>query len=279
MKALPLFLLLLCTLPLLAADDKKFPQWDNKQSIQDYAKSANLQATLTLNLGDGVTWEGVLAPAGTFTMGSPESEGPGRQPAEKQHKVTLTKPFYIGKFELTQKQYEKVTGQNPSTIKGDDLPVANLTAADAQDFCDKMSKLTGKAVKLPTEAQWEYACRAGTTTAYNTGEKPEDLERAAWFGANSDKKPHPVGQKAPNNWGLYDMHGNIREYTRDLYKPDPQPDATDPEGPKDGDTKNHVVRGGAFTANALKAGNCRSASRRPTEGKTLTGFRIIVEID
>jgi len=257
-----------------------FPFWDGKESIADYAKRAKLEPTLTLDLGDGVKWEGVLVPAGTFVMGSPPGEAKKEHEAviEKQHKVTLTRPFYMGKYELTQAQYQKVMGSNPSTTKGDDLPVHNLAVADAQAFCEKMSNLTHRQVNLPTEAQWEYACRAGTTTAYHSGDQISDLEKVGWFGANSGGKPHPVGQLMPNNWGIYDMHGNIREFTRDLFADAPLADATDPTGPSAGDPKNHVVRGGAYTANAALAGNCRAASRRPTEALGATGFRIMTEV-
>jgi formylglycine-generating enzyme required for sulfatase activity len=133
-------------------------------------------------------------------------------------------------------------------------------------------------VQLPTDAQWEYACRAGTTTAYCSGGDISDLTKVGWYGATSGGKPHPGGELAPNAWGVYDMHGNIREFVRDLYSDAPLPDATDPTGPKEGDPKNHVVRGGAYTANAAVALNCRSAVRRPTEALAMTGFRIVVTL-
>jgi formylglycine-generating enzyme required for sulfatase activity len=257
------------------AEAPKYPLWDGKESITDYAARAKLAPTLTLDLGDGVKWEGVLIPAGSFMMGSPEGEAktPQEAASEKQHKVTITQPFYMGKFELTQAQYQKVTGANPSVEKGDDIAVHNLTVADAEAFCQKMSKLTGKDVRLPTEAQWEYACRAGTTTPYYNGSTTADLDKIAWFGANSGGKPHPVGQKQPNAWGLYDMLGNIREFTGDLYSDEAPSGET---GPKDGDPKNHVVRGAAYTANAEKAGNMRCGSRRPTENPKGNGFRVTV---
>jgi formylglycine-generating enzyme required for sulfatase activity len=192
--------------------------------------------------------------------------------------VTLTQPFYLGKYELTQAQYARVMGANPSANKGDDLPVSGVSWKDAQDFCDKTSKQVERPVQLPTEAQWEWACRAGTTTAYHSGNQIADLNKVGWHGGNAGGKPHPVGQLQPNAWGLYDVHGNIREFVRDLWSAAPLPDATDPTGPKEGDPKNHVVRGAAYTANAATAGNCRSASRRPTENLAATGFRIMVAV-
>ena len=120
------------------AAERSFPPWDGKETVADYAKRANLAPTLTLDLGGGVTWEGVLIPAGTFVMGSPPGEAKTAEQSanEKQHKVTLTKPFYLGKFELTQAQYEKVMGDNPSPNKGDDLPVHNVSWQNARDFVD-----------------------------------------------------------------------------------------------------------------------------------------------
>lgn len=285
MKLRAFFILFLLIAPLAQAVDlptngANLPQWNGTETIAAYARRAGLEPALTLDLGGNVKWDGVLIPAGTFVMGSPAGEAKTEAEAamEKQHKVTITRPFYMGKFELTQAQYQKVMGDNPSTIKGDNLPVAGVTWQNAQDFCDKLSRQTGYEVQLPTEAQWEYACRAGTTTAYYSGNDIADLDKIAWFGANSDHKPHPGGEKLPNAWGLYDMLGNIREFVRDLYGTAAQADAVDPTGPAEGDPKNHVVRGGAYTANAATALNLRAAVHRPTESLVMTGFRIIVTV-
>src|SRR5262249_20913810 len=129
-----------------------------------------------------------------------------------------------------------------------------------------------------TEAQWEYACRAGTTTTYHSGNTIADLDKVGWHGGNSGRKLRPGGQKAPNAWGLYDMHGKIREFVRGYYDASPRDDATDPTGPKDGDPKNHVVKGGAYTAAAAVVLNCRAAVRKPTENLAITGFRIMVAL-
>jgi len=262
-----------------AAPSAGFPLWDGKESAPDYAKRCGLPPTLTLDLG-GVTWEGVLIPAGSFVMGSPPGEAKTEKESalEARHKVTITEPYYLGRFELTQAQYEKVTGTNPSLTKGDALPVHNVSWQDAQDFCAKVTTLTGRSAQLPTEAQWEYACRAGTTSAYCSGNDIADLNKVGWHGGNSGGKPHPVGELQPNAWVLYDMHGNIREFVRDLFAEAPLADATDPSGPKEGDPKNHVVRGGAYTANAAVALNCRAAVRRPTETLKVTGFRMMATV-
>jgi formylglycine-generating enzyme required for sulfatase activity len=256
-----------------------FPLWDGKESVADYAKRAKLEPTLTLDLGD-LAWEGVLIPAGSFMMGSPPGEAKTEKESalEKQHHVTLSEPFYLGKYELTQALYEKVMGTNPSGTKGAALPVHNVSWQDAQDFCSKLSARVNRSAQLPTEAQWEYACRAGTTSAYHSGNQIADLNKVGWHAGNSGGKVHPCGELAPNAWGVYDMHGNIREFVRDLFVDAPLADATDPAGPKEGDPKNHVVRGGAYTANAATALNCRAAVRRPTEALGNTGFRILVSV-
>jgi len=274
------FSFLVATVFCLATVSHGAELWNGKETVAEYAQRARLEPTLTLDLGDGVKWEGVLIPAGAFVMGSPPGEAKTEKEAaiEKQHKVTISKPFYIGKFELTQAQFEKIAGTNPSSVKGDTLPVHNLAWQDAKDFCDKLSQKLGRDVHLPTEAQWEYACRAGTTTAYSSGGTIDDLGKVGWYGKISGNKMHTVGELKPNAWGLYDMHGNAREYVRDLFVDAPLEDATDPTGPKEGDPKNHVVRGGAYTANAAVALNCRCASRRPTENAAMNGFRIVVAI-
>lgn len=256
-----------------------YPLWDGKQSVADYAKLAKLEPTLTLDLG-GVTWEGVLIPAGAFVMGSPPGEAKTEKESalEKQHKVTISEPFYLGRFEMNQAQYEKIAGANPSGTKGETLPVHNVSWQDAQEFCVKMSRKVNRAVQLPTEAQWEYACRAGTNTAYCSGNQISDLNKVGWHNGNSGGRVHPCGELAPNAWGLYDMHGNVREFVRDLFADAPLADATDPTGPVEGDLKNHVVRGGAFTANAAIALNCRSAVRRPTESIAMNGFRVALPV-
>jgi formylglycine-generating enzyme required for sulfatase activity len=234
--------------------------------------------TLTLDLGDGVTWEGVLIRSGTFVMGAPASESrtPAEALLERPHRVTISRPFYMGRYELTQAQYERVMGANPSITKGPMLPVHNVTWQNASEFCDKLSAKSGRRVDLPTDAEWEYACRAGTTTVYHSGNTIEDLAKVGWYADNSGRRLHAVGELAPNAWGLYDMHGNVREFVRDFFSSEPLQDGVDPTGPATGDPNNHVVRGGAYTANAAFAGNCRSAIRRPTEVLTITGFRIEV---
>jgi formylglycine-generating enzyme required for sulfatase activity len=163
------------------------------------------------------------------------------------HRVTISQPFYLGKYEITQAQWEKVIGKNSSKFQGDpNLPVENVSWHDTQDFIKKLNaKEGGNAYRLPTEAEWEYAARAGTTTAYSFGDDPVLLNQYGWYASNSDNKTHPVGQLKDNPWGLYDMHGNVWEWVEDWYADKyPSEPQTDPKGPKEGSVK--VLRGGSF---------------------------------
>lgn len=155
----------------------------------------------------------VLIPAGSFTMGSPVTEL-DRKPNETAHEVTLSQSYYLGANEVTQGEYEKVMGANPSNFKGSKNPVETVNWEDAVSFCKKLSempeeKAAGRSYRLPTEAEWEYACRTRSTTSYSFGETAESLGEYAWFGAGLEGKTHPVGLKKPNRWGVYDMHGNV----------------------------------------------------------------------
>ena len=158
-------------------------------------------AEVTLDLGGGVTTKMVLIHPGNFMMGEEKD----------RHEVILSKPFYMGVTEVTQAQYEVVMGTNPSYFKGATNPVDNVSWNDATEFCKKLSEKTRQAVRLPTEAEWEYACRAGTQTAFSFGDDPAALGDYAWWFGNSGETTHPVGQKKLNAWGLYDMHGNVSE--------------------------------------------------------------------
>jgi formylglycine-generating enzyme required for sulfatase activity len=228
-----------------------------------------------LDLGNNVKMRLVLIPAGKFMMGSPATEA-GRDSEEgPQHEVTISKPFYMGAFEVTQEQYEQVMGVNPSFFKGAKNPVETVFWEDAVEFCRKLSARTGKKVMLPTEAQWEYACRAGTTTAFHTGDalKPGQANAdfpsnpglwdriMAWLGMSSGQETiqtAPAGSFPPNDFGLYDMHGNVWEWCSDWYGEDYYANSpkTDPRGPDSGSDR--VLRGGSWDDDPL---NCRSANR------------------
>jgi formylglycine-generating enzyme required for sulfatase activity len=225
----------------------------------------------------------VLIPKGTFMMGSPESEE-GRYEDEVQHEVTLTKDFYLGVTEVTQAQYQKVMGENPSHFQGDKVqsessnhPVERVSWEDAVDFCKKLSELpeekkAGRVYRLPTEAEWEYACRAGSKAAYGFGDERDSLGDYAWFMQNLGGKTHRVGEKKPNAWGLYDMHGNIWEWCNDSYGEYPKGAVSDPTGSREGSIR--VIRGGGW---GDVAASCRSADRDgngPSFRIFCNGFRV-----
>jgi formylglycine-generating enzyme required for sulfatase activity len=213
----------------------------------------------TVPLSGNVTMDLAPIKAGTFTMGSPDAEAGRLLDEGPQHPVTISKDFWLGKYPVTQAQYQALTGANPSAFKTDlNLPVECVSWDDAVAYCQKLTEQekaagrlpVGYAYQLPTEAQWEYACRAGTTTPY-----AGDLEEMSWYDKNSAGTTHPVGQKKPNAWGLYDMHGNVRQWCADKYGPYPSGPVTDPLGTKG---KYRVERGGSWF---LDARHCRSAAR------------------
>jgi formylglycine-generating enzyme required for sulfatase activity len=259
-------------------------------------------------------------PMGSFAMGSPVTEK-NREDHEVVHQVTLSSDFYLGVYEVTQAQYEKVMGKNPSyfqdlRIQGDNSnhPVEYVYRSEAVDFCKRLSELpeekaAGRVYRLPTEAEWEYACRAGSKTVYGFGDEPSDLNDHAWFANNSGTKridadalwdqhrdnprdyvdavetagcvTHPVGLKKPNAWGLYDMHGNVAEWVSDWYAAYPKepvsdpgrelPLPTEPEG-----KRAHLIRGGCWYTTAA---DCRSAARRKVTSSYrdgVIGFRVVM---
>lgn len=171
---------------------------------------------LTTDLGAGATMDFVLIHPGSFLMG----DAAGDDDEKPVHKVTITNPFYIGKYEVTQEQWQAVMGNNPSKFKGAKLPVDSVNWLDCQEFIDKLNAKvasSGTEFALPTEAQWEYACRAGSTTRYYFGNEESSLVDYGWFDENAVKTTHPVGEKQPNAWGLFDMHGNVLEWCSDDY--------------------------------------------------------------
>ena len=207
-------------------------------------------------------------------MGSPVTET-GRQTDETEHNVTLTKGFYLGKYEVTQEQYEKVMGKNPSRFKGNKLPVEMVSWNDAVTFCEALTKKESKRgweFSLPTEAQWEYACRAGTTTAYSWGDTiTSGYANYNWDGEYNTgadfKQTRDVGLYSANPWGFFDMHGNVKEWTADLYDNYPKSSVIDPR------MQTRVIRGGSwYTPGA----GLRSAFRgtAPGDRYNIIGFRV-----
>jgi formylglycine-generating enzyme required for sulfatase activity len=242
-----------------------------------------LQAQSPKEITNSIGMKLVLIPKGTFMMGSPESEQ-GRSENETRHEVTISKDLYLGVYEVTQAQYEKVIGKNPSLYQGAivgnenaDLPVENVSWHDAVEFCKKLSDLpeekkAGRVYRLPTEAQWEYACRAGSKTAYSFDDEEGLLPVYGWFNRNSSNRTHTVGLLEPNAWGLYDMHGNVWEWCSDWYEEYPKGAVSDPTGPCEGSGR--VLRGGGWN---FEAADCRSASRDwrlPSRRLNGRGFRL-----
>lgn len=215
---------------------------------------------------NSIGMEFVLIPAGEFRMGSEN----GRENEKPVHLVRITTPFYLGKYQVTQGQWEAVMGNNPSRFQGDlNRPVEQVSWEDAQEFLRRLGAKEGKAYRLPTEAEWEYAARAGSTGAYCFGDDVKQLQDYAWYEANAQDTTHPVGQLKPNAWGLYDVHGNVWEWVQDwfdvsYYQRSPR---EDPQGPEQG--KARSLRGGSWLTLPLVA---RASSRsRLDPGDRLDG--------
>jgi formylglycine-generating enzyme required for sulfatase activity len=225
----------------------------------------------------------VNIPTGTFIMGSPEFEL-GRNNDETQHEVTITKGFYMQTALVTQRQWKALMGSNPSRFSEEsyDRPVDNVSWYDCQQFIKRLNSMKEDTYRLPTEAEWEYACRAGSSDQCTEGEIIElfcghdhNLDVVGWYCGNSNRMPHPVAQKNPNSWELYDVHGNLMEWCQDWYgeyDAIPQKDTTGPvTGP------GRVIRGGSWFSCAK---NCRSASRfhwSPNSKSDFIGFRLVKE--
>jgi formylglycine-generating enzyme required for sulfatase activity/tetratricopeptide (TPR) repeat protein len=231
---------------------------------------------LTIDLGEGVTLELVHVPPGRFTMGSEDGQ-PDERPV---HEVEITRGFYIGRYEVTEAQYQRVMRAAPAGSRGPEYPVAQVSWDEAALFCRRLSAQARRRCRLPTEAEWEYACRAGSKTRYCFGGNSGMLGDHAWFKSNSGGETHPVGRKKPNAWGLHDVHGNVWEWCLDWYAPQyiVTGDLTrDPTGPRAGSYRVH--RGGSW-ANADHY--CRS-SRRPrnkvTDRSAEVGFRVVASVE
>ncbi len=199
-------------------------------------------------------------PNGTFNMGSP-ADAVGSERNEQQFEVSLSKGFWMQQTELTQTQYEALMGVNPSHFRDAANPVESLNYSDAKEFCRRLCELppeknSGNLYRLPTEAEWEYACRAGSTSAFCFGDDETSLEEYGWFNKNANRTTHAVGGKKPNAWGLHDMHGNVGEWCSDFYADYPSGPQTDPTGPETGGQI--AVRGGGWF---FVPQNSRSAHR------------------
>lgn len=228
---------------------------------------------------NSIGMEFMLIPAGSFDMGSPLGEERRDDDEGPLHTVNIEKAYYLGKYEVTQKQWQEVMGNNPSNFKGDDLPVEQVSWNDAQEFIKKLNQKEGTdKYRLPSEAEWEYAARAGTTTRYSFGDSESRLDEYAWYDDNSKSKTHSVGQKKPNSWGLYDMHGNVYEWVQDVWVPfDYKGAPTDGSAWEIGSGAFRIIRGGSWINYAQR---CRSADRElssPDRRFRGLGFRLLQE--
>ncbi|MDH3598329.1 MAG: formylglycine-generating enzyme family protein [Candidatus Tectomicrobia bacterium] len=231
---------------------------------------ANSQPTPAKTMVNSIGMKFVLIPNGTFQMGSTT----GDKDEQPVHQVTISKPFSMGETEVTQAQWQAIMGTNPSLFQGDPKrPVEQVWWDDVQAFIRKLNeKEGGNLYRLPTEAEWEYAARAGTTTAYSFGDDASVLGQYAWYKGNAGEKTHPVAQLKPNAWGLYDMHGNVWEWVQDWYQRYSAEAVTDPQGPTSGTHRGR--RGGAW--NNLEQ-ICRSSNRYSVAGyrDDFLGFRLV----
>jgi formylglycine-generating enzyme required for sulfatase activity len=232
----------------------------------------------------------VLIPAGEFRMGSGDDDAQAEADEKPRHRVRITRPFYLGATEVTQGQYQAVTGQNPSFFRGSsDAPVERVSWNEAVAFCNKLSereglkprdptgedpKSEGEGYRLPTEAEWEYACRAGTSTRYSFGDDAAKLGDFGWFGRNSRNSTHDVGRKRPNAWGLYDMYGNVWEWCGDGYDASyyGKSPAADPSGPPQAERR--VNRGGAWSSPPARIQTAYRRGGAPGFRGFSLGFRV-----
>ncbi len=266
-----------------------------KQDLpHDQASRDDQESTRPAEFTNSLGMKFRLIPAGDFLMGSPESDEMALANERPQHRVHISRDFYLGATEVTHAQFERVMSENwsqfrsagtrPERVVGintDDFPVEQVLWKDAVDFCKKLTDLPSekeqrRVYRLPTEAEWEYACRAGSSERFCFGHDVSGLADYAWFEANSERRPHPVGQKLPNAWGLHDMHGNVFEWCHDVYGPfDPDP-ATDPtgatsEGPR-------VFRGGGWYYPPRFSRSADRCQGWPDVGFAFLGFRVAATV-
>jgi formylglycine-generating enzyme required for sulfatase activity len=249
-----------------------FDAAEAKRRQDEAARKLAVSVNRIADLGNGVTLPLVLIPPGEFDMGSPAGED-GRSDNERLHRVTIAEPFWIGQCEVTQEQWRAVMGDNPSNFKGDKNPVENVSWDMCKDFVGRLNARGGKGrFALPTEAQWEWACRAGSSARFSFGDRDGDLGEYAWYSSNSANATHPVGQKKPNAWGLYDLYGNVWEWLASPYSD--RYDGSETRG-ADAGVGDRVLRGGSW---GYLPWTLRSADRNwnvPSYRYDRVGFRVV----
>lgn len=223
-----------------------------------------------------------LIPAGRFQMGSDDSLAMSTDESPR-HLVHLTSPFFLSTYEVTQGNYRKVMGQSsPSQYREPEHPVTEVTWDEANQFCRRLSDLEKRRYRLPTEAEWEYACRAGTVTPWSHGVDVDQLEKFAWYGANSQSSSHLVGRRLPNPWGLYDLHGNVAEWCSDLYDSSyyQKSPLQNPTGPSQGTAQStRISRGGHWESSAASVRSGYRGTNSSSVSSPKVGFRVVLEID
>jgi sulfatase modifying factor 1 len=250
-------------------------------NVQTHAQPKAPPKNFTNSIGMKFVW----IPPGTFMMGSPKVEKQ-RRDNEIPHKVTLTKGFYMGVFTVTQEQWTEVMDNTPSKFQGEkNLPVENVSWNDCQKFIKELRGKDKKPYRLPTEAEWEYACRAGTTTPFHFGKTifTDQVNYDGWYTYGNDKKgvlrekTTPVGSFPANAWGLHDMHGNVSQWCQDWYAEYPQKDLVDPLGPNAG--RHRVLRGGAWINLPVDCRSAKRGCREPEHHWSNFGFRLCFSVE
>jgi len=266
-----------------------FDAAEAKRRQTETAKALGVPVEQDIDLGNGVKMTLVLIPAGEFMMGSPEKPTPEEtarlyggerawyEDEGPEHRVRLTTPFWIGKYEVTQSQWKSVMRTDPSRCLGAGNPVEQVSWEDCQVFLNKLNQRRARgAFGLPTEAQWEYACRAGAAAQFHFGNAAGALSDYGWWTGNAEGRAHPVGCRKPNPWSLYDMTGNLWEWCNDWYGSYAEHRQVDPRGASDGSLR--VKRGGCWH---LASGSCRSADRDsgpPSRRTDQLGFRVVMAV-
>lgn len=271
----PIFILILAGV-LMSCGVTKSTSTSQRKEVRQDGKLVEIEFMLPGLAENNTPLTVVYIPAGTFMMGSPDSEPSHEENENPVHEVTISKDFFIGKYEVTQAQWLALMDENPSTEQNPNFPVNKVNWEDCQEYIKRLNAYhQTSGFRLPTEAEFEYACRAGTTTSSFFGENPseEEMEKYVWFRNNSEGELHAVGQLQPNPWGLYDMMGNIWEWCQDWYGPYPSETQIDPKGPESGTEK--VFRGPSWLGRPEWVRCADRGKFTPDNQRNTGGFRLV----